>query len=146
MSGGVTNTISELKKEIEKLQEENDNYRRWFDDITIPSKEYHNILYHPIFTPQERLMLGILMKHMEIALTKEAILAAAHTSFVDHVDGPEIKIVTVRMTTIRQKLQQLKYERMKNIPTIETVWGLGYRATLKPQKGGVDFVNYEQLH
>lgn len=83
------------------------------------------------------LVLSELVAHAPAARSKDQLLEAMRPGWRDRVDGPELKIVDVRICQIRRKLEAL------GLPdAITTHWGFGYSlsadaaAFLRPQVQG----------
>lgn len=76
----------------------------------LPGAEYN-------LTPGEAKVFAMLLKRRGMTCSKEALLTACSLN-----DEAEIKMVDVRICTLRRKLARAEYN-------IETVWGVGYRLT-----------------
>lgn len=123
--------IVELSATVKTLRSRVDTLQRWHEDMIVPpEEEQRSILTHPWarFSPQERAMLGYMLRHAPCTMTREGVLAAASHTFQDRKDGPEIKIIDVRISNIRKKLDLLRRLGVEDVPIIETVRGVGYRA------------------
>lgn len=117
--------IAELEAEVEELR-----YRH--DEMKIPPQEHRSIFMHPRvrFTNSEIAMLGYMLQHPNLALTKQGLLASTSQFFQDRKDGPDKKCVDARICYIRRKLRQLRDLGIDVPFEIETVWGVGYGVRL----------------
>ena len=124
--------LASLEATIAQLRRENDDLRTQNEEMIVPEPEQQTLLTHPHarFTPQERAMLGYLLKHEGRTVARHGIMAAATSTFKDRAEGPEEKIIDVKMHKIRQKLDLLRRLGVENVPVIETVRGVGYCARL----------------
>ena len=123
---------SDLVANVARLQAENDDLRYRQDRMVAPAPEHEILFAHPHirFTVQERLLYGYLLNHAGSSLARDSLVAAVSPASRLGIDGPNDKTIDTVVYRIRAKLRLLQAFGVEDVPIIETVWGVGYRARL----------------